>query len=759
MATATDDVESDLEASRRALLDAASLRSARAIDCARRLCTHGGRLLAGDTDLVDCVARQIPALDDDRDTQRTFIDLIRAAIRAGHRPVRPADVLVNYLIGTIGSADGTSDPHHLHLLADLARIVDCRTAIGNRQSRVYVVLSATIGAHDSAVGLSALIALVALLLRDPVNEAKIFSEVHVGQFLQIAFNRLLILDTGDERTRVVALLIDLTSSVVVQSHLPALRSLLLSSLTAVIALPGRMSCWGLVSHFQRMAAVPDLQMHIADQILGSSRSAQSVLELCANEPLLAVDMIDRSVQAIAVESLGMEICFMVIDQVAALLDVKPHACLRILSRLCQHSHPARSHVISKNISLSNPSDLERLELLNLYRVIGACKEFDDCGDPISLLVRCLQSAESQETVAAALQHISGAMVSRDLLAVSLLRANESVIEERDSCLKSHSGLKSQVQQLTDEIERRGQERKAAEQDMQRTIDKARQAYNELEARMSQALHHHRSENDALLDKLRQLEQHRHELKDIDKVKNDLRSSNEQRERLAEELDRVRCSNADYKLRCEQLRIQLETSIRDLGDARRQLHEGHEHAAALSRQIKDQSGSFRSAMAEQSRRLADTENMISQERATREQLYKKLVKCIDAYANLEQDLDKANIALSTKERDSVRLGDMAAQLERTLQSNDEEIAKQKDMIVFLESRLETLERERDQLSVRLLASEGRASDLEQQNGKLQEEARMHAELTALIHRLSDTHVSNEARNKSVDASLRTTHTTG
>lgn len=31
----------------------------------------------------------------------------------------------------------------------------------------------------------------------------------------------------------------------------------------------------------------------------------------------------------------MEICFMVIDQVAALLDVKPHACLRILSRLCQ----------------------------------------------------------------------------------------------------------------------------------------------------------------------------------------------------------------------------------------------------------------------------------------------------------------------------------------------------------------------------------------------------------------------------------------
>lgn len=82
---------------------------------------------------------------------------------------------------------------------------------------------------------------------------------------------------------------------------------------------------------------------------------------------------------------------------------------------------------------------------------------------------------------------------------------------------------------------RGQERKAAEQDMQRTIDKARQAYNELEARMSQALHHHRSEsssapswlsscllsvvrrNDALLDKLRQLEQHRHELKDIDKV--------------------------------------------------------------------------------------------------------------------------------------------------------------------------------------------------------------------------------------------------
>lgn len=71
MATATDDVESDLEASRRALLDAASLRSARAIDCARRLCTHGGRLLAGDTDLVDCVAWQIPALDDDRDTQRT----------------------------------------------------------------------------------------------------------------------------------------------------------------------------------------------------------------------------------------------------------------------------------------------------------------------------------------------------------------------------------------------------------------------------------------------------------------------------------------------------------------------------------------------------------------------------------------------------------------------------------------------------------------------------------------------------------------
>lgn len=66
-------------------------------------------------------------------------------------------------------------------------------------------------------------------------------------------------------------------------------------------------------------------------------------------------------------------------------------------------------------------------------------------------------------------------------------------------------------------------------------------------------------------------------------------------------------------------------------------------------------------------------MISQERATREQLYKKLVKCIDAYANLEQDLDKANIALSTKERDSVRLGDMAAQLERTLQSNDEEFA--------------------------------------------------------------------------------------
>lgn len=87
---------------------------------------------------------------------------------------------------------------------------------------------------------------------------------------------------------------------VVQSHLPALRSLLLSSLTAVIALPGRMSCWGLVSHFQRMAAVPDLQMHIADQILGSSRSAQSVLELCANEPLLAVDMIDRSVQVFSV---------------------------------------------------------------------------------------------------------------------------------------------------------------------------------------------------------------------------------------------------------------------------------------------------------------------------------------------------------------------------------------------------------------------------------------------------------------------------
>lgn len=38
-----------------------------------------------------------------------------------------------------------------------------------------MVLSATIGAHDSAVGLSALIALVALLLRDPVNEAKVGS--------------------------------------------------------------------------------------------------------------------------------------------------------------------------------------------------------------------------------------------------------------------------------------------------------------------------------------------------------------------------------------------------------------------------------------------------------------------------------------------------------------------------------------------------------------------------------------------------------